>query len=245
MTVNFCNYIHCQAGTSWGPRSLNDCELIYFVSGAVRWSSSQGDSIRIEPHGVLLIPPGECHTLICELPSVISCIHLETEEQKWHLFRPDRQEAARIYGLFRECVREFESMLPERGQMLELLTAEILLRLRRLNLQSRRRRSQLLERLTAYIDTHSEQKLNRRILAEHFGITPEHINYLFHNQLGIPPSHYINRQRVYKAYELLLTGSATLKEIAASVGFDDEYYFGRVFKQIVGISPGRIRKGGY
>ena len=229
MAVRICNYIHCQAGTSWGPRVLNDCELIYFVSGAVRWFVQEEKSVRMEPHSVLLIPPGLRHTLVCELPSVISCIHLDAEERKWQLYRPERQEAARLYGLFRECVREFGNVLPERERLLTLLTEEILLRLHRQNLLTGRRRSQLLERLTAYIDTHSDQKLNRRVLAEHFQVTPEHVNYLFRSQLGISPSYYINRQRIYRAYELLLTG---------------EYYFGRVFKQIIGSSPGRIRKSG-
>jgi AraC-like DNA-binding protein len=41
---------------------------------------------------------------------------------------------------------------------------------------------------------------------------------------------------------MLLDADASVKELAASVGFEDPFYFTRVFKKIVGESPSEYRK---
>ncbi|UZN00897.1 helix-turn-helix transcriptional regulator [Lysinibacillus sp. MHQ-1] len=43
--------------------------------------------------------------------------------------------------------------------------------------------------------------------------------------------------RLTNAKELLLQTNVPLKEIAQRVGFDDEYYFNRRFRQVIGIPP--------
>lgn len=241
MAVNFCNYIHCPARSSWGPRQLNDCELIYFVSGQCLWQPEGEPPVRILPHRILLIPPALRHTLSCEVPSVISCIHCDGDAGQWRLYLPEKNETPRLYQIFRDCAAEFEGTAEERSELLELLVAELQLRLRRIG-PGAVRRPALLDAMTGYIDSHLTAELTRRTLAARFKVTPEHVNYLFRTFAGIAPSHYINRQRVYRAYELLLTEAVSVKETAGRVGFADEYYFGRVFKAVTGVSPGRIRR---
>ena len=48
---------------------------------------------------------------------------------------------------------------------------------------------------------------------------------------------FLNEYRVYRSRELLATGLYTHKQIAAEVGFCNEFYFSRVFKKVIGISP--------
>jgi YesN/AraC family two-component response regulator len=47
----------------------------------------------------------------------------------------------------------------------------------------------------------------------------------------------LSQLRVRKAKELLAWPDRTLKEVARSVGFQDELYFSRVFKKSEGVSP--------
>lgn len=60
-----------------------------------------------------------------------------------------------------------------------------------------------------------------------------------------PPVHFkrmLDQLRISTAKQLLLqTSNMRLKEIAARVGYKDEYHFAKVFKRIAGISPGRFR----
>jgi len=54
--------------------------------------------------------------------------------------------------------------------------------------------------------------------------------------MGKPPSVYLMDIRMMRAEELLLAGSG-VKETATRVGFADEFYFSRRFKQRRGLSP--------
>lgn len=51
------------------------------------------------------------------------------------------------------------------------------------------------------------------------------------------PSDYLSQIRINRAKEQLLTSRAPVKEIAAQVGFADEFYFSRKFKKTVGTAP--------
>lgn len=52
----------------------------------------------------------------------------------------------------------------------------------------------------------------------------------------------LDQLRVSTAKQLLLqTREMKLREIATRVGYNDEYHFGKVFKRLVGISPGKYR----
>ncbi len=52
---------------------------------------------------------------------------------------------------------------------------------------------------------------------------------------------FINIYRIQKAKELLAKDKYYIYEIAKLVGFDDQQYFTRVFKKIVGVSPSEYR----
>ena len=60
--------------------------------------------------------------------------------------------------------------------------------------------------------------------------------------MGISPWDYLNRYRIQLAGELLRTSGKTINEIAGEVGFQDQAYFCRVFKKIVGVAPGKMRR---
>ncbi|AFS77477.1 AraC family HTH transcriptional regulator [Gottschalkia acidurici 9a] len=64
---------------------------------------------------------------------------------------------------------------------------------------------------------------------------------LFKKITGQVPLNYINEIRINRAKRLLLMTDDKLFDIARNVGFNDEYYFSRRFKQTVGISPGQYR----
>lgn len=90
------------------------------------------------------------------------------------------------------------------------------------------------------------QNLHRPItieeLAEIAALNPTYFSNLFSRYMGISPIQYINKRRIEEAQRLLLSGDQTLYQIAAAVGFSDEYYFSRVFKKIVGVAPDHYRK---
>ena len=91
--------------------------------------------------------------------------------------------------------------------------------------------------MVSYLRTHLDRKVTRRSLAREFGITPEHVNALFKKHLGVTPTQFIQRERMQKAYHYLRDEGLSVKETAARVGFDDPFYFSRVFKRLMHRSP--------
>jgi AraC-like DNA-binding protein len=65
---------------------------------------------------------------------------------------------------------------------------------------------------------------------------------LFKQELGISPWDYLNRYRVFQAKELLRQTNDSIGHVGQRVGFSDASYFSRVFRRLVGISPGAYRE---
>jgi AraC-like DNA-binding protein len=51
---------------------------------------------------------------------------------------------------------------------------------------------------------------------------------------------YINRMKINDAENILLSGEFTVHEAAYKCGFEDIYYFSKLFKKIKGFPPSRI-----
>ncbi|RJX39356.1 helix-turn-helix domain-containing protein [Paenibacillus pinisoli] len=69
------------------------------------------------------------------------------------------------------------------------------------------------------------------------GMTPSSYCRAFKKLTGLSPGSYLTKLRMLKAKELMTDKQASLRDIAVSVGYQDELYFSRVFKKTEGISP--------
>lgn len=93
-----------------------------------------------------------------------------------------------------------------------------------------------------YIHDHLDAPITLEELAELVNLNPTYFSNLFARLMGMPPVQYINRRRIEKAQQLLLSSDDPLYEVAAQVGFTDVYYFSRLFKKIVGLAPSYYQK---
>ncbi len=81
-------------------------------------------------------------------------------------------------------------------------------------------------------------------VAGHAGLSPAYFSKVFKEELGESYSEHVNRLRIERA-AIFLTGSElSLADTAGKVGFEDQSYFTKVFKRIMGVSPGRYRESG-
>ncbi|WP_020614937.1 AraC family transcriptional regulator [Paenibacillus daejeonensis] len=93
-----------------------------------------------------------------------------------------------------------------------------------------------------YVNRHYDQPVTVDELASMAGISRTHYTRLFKEATGQLPLVYLNNLRIGQAKELLSSSKDSMHAIAAHVGFSNEYYFGRRFKQTVGVSPGQYRR---
>ncbi|WP_282942756.1 AraC family transcriptional regulator [Paenibacillus sp. RC67] len=94
-----------------------------------------------------------------------------------------------------------------------------------------------MERSITYLENHYSDKITRELLAEIAGVSRSHYSILFKQLTDFSPNEYLSRLRVHRAKELLISGSGTLREIALKVGYKDEFYLSRRFKQKTGAAP--------
>ncbi|CQR58107.1 AraC family transcriptional regulator [Paenibacillus riograndensis] len=94
-----------------------------------------------------------------------------------------------------------------------------------------------MERSITYLENHFSEKITREHLAAIAGVSRSHYSTLFKQLTGFTLNEYLSRLRVHRAKELLLNSSGTLREIALKVGYKDEFYLSRRFKQETGTSP--------
>jgi AraC-like DNA-binding protein len=89
-----------------------------------------------------------------------------------------------------------------------------------------------------------EWNRNERIsrYAELCGISESYFHMLFKKWSGLSPVDYRNRLRVAHAKSILQNTSMSIGEVSVAVGFDDQFYFSRVFKSVTGTSPQKYRK---
>jgi len=64
-----------------------------------------------------------------------------------------------------------------------------------------------------------------------------HLSRLFKQFSSEKPSELLNRLKLEKAADLILSGECLIKEAAMSVGFEDSLYFSNRFKKHFGVSP--------
>lgn len=88
-------------------------------------------------------------------------------------------------------------------------------------------------------DWNKQEKME--VYARLCGISLPYFHSLFRQWAGLSPVAYRSRLRIARAKELLQSG-AGVTQTAAAVGFDDPFYFSRVFKAETGLSPRAYRR---
>lgn len=95
----------------------------------------------------------------------------------------------------------------------------------------------IISNILSFIDENIATEIDFSQLAEQNHFSGNYFRKLFKDNTGLSPIDYVNRLRVTKASDLLLTSDKSISEIAACVRIYDYNYFSRLFKQYMGCSP--------
>ena len=87
------------------------------------------------------------------------------------------------------------------------------------------------------IDRHMRQRWTVAQYAEALGISPGQLSRLTRDSLGKSSITLINERVIIEAQRELIYTNASIKQIADGLGFEDESYFGRLFRKHTGVSP--------
>lgn len=99
--------------------------------------------------------------------------------------------------------------------------------------------------LTLAIDkmqTEYSRTTNISEYAEMFNISDSYFIHLFTQQFGVSPYQYLLNIRMSQAKYLLSETNMRINDISDNIGYDDPFYFSRIFKKHIGVSPRSYRR---
>lgn len=102
--------------------------------------------------------------------------------------------------------------------------------------------NQEMNQIRYYINQHYAEKITPYQLAQRFTLSVPTLFRKFSKSMGLSPSNYINSVRLEQASFLLETTDHTIGQVSIMVGFEDAFYFSKLFKKKYGISPLNYRK---
>nr|WP_314258221.1 helix-turn-helix domain-containing protein [uncultured Devosia sp.] len=230
-----------------------DWLLIHTVSGRGRFGHAAGEMIA-EPGDWVLLRPGAPHDYGVESS-------LERWELLWAHFQPRPDwldllawpEAAQ--GLFRlhlteaqlaQRFMELHHLLEGSHRRREALAVNafegLLLACDAHNPRESRPGDPRIARAIDFIESHLTEKLLIERIAEAVGLSPSRLAHLFRDQTGGTIQSHIEARRLDIATDLLRRTSFPIKQIAASAGFENQFYFSQRFRRRMGLSPQQFRQ---
>ena len=231
--------------------------LIVCVAGAGRFEI-QGHSSHLKAGQALMIPRGIPHIYEADGkdPWSIHWMHFKGRDADSYLqFLPDGEFRL---PLAHKCMTEIENLFHSAyaaiahdysqpnilylAQLCHHLLGLLFFHNRAYSPSLRAPVSHDLHRTVDYIMQHCAEPLTRDDLSRHAGLSVAHFSLLFQRQTGVSPKQFLIQQRMRLACHLMDTTSQTIREIASLSGYEDPYYFSRLFSKTIGHSPREYRK---
>jgi len=102
-----------------------------------------------------------------------------------------------------------------------------------------------LQQIESIMQQHLHLSLSLDVLAEEVKLSKYHLAKKFRHLVGQSPIQYFINMKMQHACFLLDSSNLSVKQVSADLGYDDTYYFSRLFKKTIGLSPDQYRKSKY
>ncbi len=100
----------------------------------------------------------------------------------------------------------------------------------------------LFKEISAWVEGHFQDPINRESVADQFGITPSYVSRLYRKMTGRSFTDMLRQERIDFALTLLSKTNLAIYQIATQCGFSNTAYFVKSFRQLCGESPSRLRR---
>lgn len=97
-----------------------------------------------------------------------------------------------------------------------------------------------IQKALTYIHEYYVNTITLDDLAHLTGLNPIYFGTLFKKNMGVSVKRYITQVRINHSENMLLSGEFMVSEVALKCGFEDMFYFSKVFKKVKGFSPSKI-----
>ncbi|MCD7867978.1 MAG: response regulator [Clostridiales bacterium] len=99
-------------------------------------------------------------------------------------------------------------------------------------------REAVFKKIVSYMKTHLGENLSVKVVCSEIGVSQATLSRLFHTYADTSYKNYLMNLRVEAAKRSFREHPESyIKDVAAYVGFSDQFYFSRVFRSVTGVSP--------
>lgn len=102
--------------------------------------------------------------------------------------------------------------------------------------------NKIVNSLITYLKDNYHQDITLKSLAKLVGKKETQVSYLFKKYTNKSPIEYLIHYRLEKAIDLIKTTDLLIGDIGTIVGYQDPFYFSRLFKKHIGVTPTSLRK---
>ncbi len=236
----------------------DDYLLIYCLSdrGVIQ---IDGNTAEVTQGDILLIPENVPHSYQADTdhPWTIYWVHFHGAQAAaftQHLRSPGEKRAYLLQniGVHAQLTADFESLLEVRNSAQDMKThifsanqlrqilAHIAL-LRPLADLKEQRDGMQLEQIHSLMQAHVHEKLDLDTLASSANLSKYHFVKRYKEITGTTPINRFIQLKIERACHLLDTTDNRIAEVAYAVGYEDAYYFSRIFRKQLGVSPSQYR----
>ena len=230
--------------------------LIYCIDGK-GWVSIDGIKMEVKPNQFFIIPKDTAHSYgsYNSDPWSIYWIHFSgklaaeftVQNQKVESILPSK--IARIderIMLFEEMLQNLEmGYSKENLHYANICLLHFLASFKYINQfrQIRKiRERDVIEDSIFFMKENIQKKLTLKELSRKAGLSPSHFSFKFYKKTGRSPMDYLIHLRIQRACQFLDNSELRIGEVSEKVGYEDNFYFSRIFKKIMGVSPVKYRK---
>jgi AraC family transcriptional activator of pobA len=248
------------AGLDWriAPHRHPNLHQFFLVRNGVVAVTLDGSRPDMAPPFLLSVPPGVVHGFafsagtdgfvltvpLQSLPDLLGPSAMDTALARAAIL----PAGTALDALFERIHAEHEGAEPARAIMLRALAGELAcLVLRRLDAHGAATGAGAtdprFQRFYADIQRHLR---SGRTVADHareIGISERHLSRICQAATGLPAARLIEASQMREACRMLVYSRATIAAIGYELGFDDPSYFSRVFRRVMGLTPGAYRAG--
>lgn len=235
--------------TSW--HSENVCSpysRLYLVESGEGILEAMGEKLVMKPGFAYLIPPGFTFSYSCTDRLTKLFFHISMP-------KPNGYDLLRGFGRI--------GVIPLEGEVLEILLEAY----RRSAVADLVQMKQSLYQITGrfldaygfarepmevysrhvqetmdYIRANLSARLDVETLARRLFVSKSFLSERFRQEMGVPLGKYIDDQLMLTAQWQLLRTDASIGQISNTLGFCDQFYFSRRFRQLCGVTPLQYRK---
>jgi len=236
-------------------RILYEYQIVYITHGkGVFWSDKSGTS-RIRPGSVFLLFPGIRHHYRPNNNTGwneqwIGFSGNQSEQLMQDFFSPERPVInvglnADLHNLFITACTLAKNESFGFRPIIAAKTMEIMARVHALSrgeMVHRPASERLIRETCTLLTDQFPTKFDFNIHALNNGMSYSSFRRLFKQFTGLAPNQYLLDLKIGKARNLLINTSLQIKQISDACGFENHFYFSRIFKRRTNLSPLSYRK---